>query len=282
METWESRHCFKEGDLALLIDRKDRRYLVTLEATKAFHSHTGLLPHTAIIGQEHGARLTTNQGQPLLAVAPTLADYVTHIPRASQVIYPKDLGAILVYADVFPGARVLEAGLGSGALTMALLRAVGPTGAVFSYEIREDIVKRAQRNIETVLPHPDNLTIHVADVYEAIREQELDRVILDLPEPWQVVSSAAEALVPGGILLAFLPTTLQVHQLGLALQDHSSFDLVETMEVIVRPWHVASRSVRPVHRMVAHTGFIVTGRRCAPKGVSSREAVEASNEADET
>ena len=201
----------------------------------------------------------------MLAVAPTLADYVTHLPRASQVIYPKDLGAILMAADVFPGSRVLEAGLGSGALTSVLLRAVGASGSVFSYEIRDSIIKRARRNIERVSPSLDTLTIHVADVYEQIIETELDRIILDLPEPWRVVSAAAEALVPGGILLGFLPTTLQVHQFSETLRRHPRFDLIETIEVIVRPWHVAPRSIRPVHRMVAHTGFIVTGRICGYK-----------------
>ncbi|MSQ40837.1 MAG: tRNA (adenine-N1)-methyltransferase [Dehalococcoidia bacterium] len=264
MEGQESRHHFKEGDLAFLIDRKDRRYMVTLDAAKAFHTHVGLLQHAAIIGQEHGARLTTTLGQTLLVLPPTLEDYITNIPRATQVIYPKDLGAILVYGDIFPGARVVEAGLGSGALTIALLRGVGPQGAVFSYEVREDVVERARRNIQAVIPDVHNLTIRIGDVYQEIQERDLDRVVLDLPEPWQAIPQAAEALAPGGILLAFLPTALQVYELGMALQQHPSFDLVESREVIVRPWHVAHRSVRPVHRMVAHTGFIVTARRCAP------------------
>ena len=261
MEPTKSRHRFQEGDLVLLIDRKDRRYLLTLEAAKTFHSHGGTLPHADIIGREHGARLSTSQGLTFLAVAPTLSDYVVHLPRASQVIYPKDLGAILLQGDIFPGARVLEAGLGSGALTITLLRAVGPQGAVFSYEVREEIIGQALLNIQTLIPQPDNLTIRTADVYEGIQEQDLDRVILDVPEPWQVVPAASQALVPGGILLGFLPTVLQVHQLALTLQEHPCFDLVESFEVLMRPWHMAPRSARPVHRMVAHTGFIVTARR---------------------
>jgi len=265
LEEQASRHRFKEGDLAFLIDRKDRRYLITLDAAKAFHTHGGLLRHDAIIGQDHGARLTTSLGQAMLVLAPTLEDYITNIPRATQVIYPKDMGPILVYGDIFPGARVLEAGLGSGALTIALLRGVGPQGAVFSYEVREDVVDRARRNIQAVVPDVHNLTIRIGDVYQEIQERDLDRVVLDLPEPWQAIPHAAQALVPGGILLAFLPTALQVYELGMALQQHPSFDLVESREVMVRPWHVAYRSVRPVHRMVAHTGFIVTARRCAPK-----------------
>jgi tRNA (adenine57-N1/adenine58-N1)-methyltransferase len=280
-----SRHRFKEGDLVLLIDRKDRRYLITLDSTGSFHSHTGLLPHTAIIGEEYGARLSTSQGQSLLALVPTLADYVTHLPRASQVIYPKDLGAILMAADIFPGARVLEAGLGSGALTTTLLRAVGVSGSVFSYEIRDSIVKRATRNIERVSPNLNNLTIHVADVYEQIIEKELDRVILDLPEPWRLVSAVAAAMVPGGILLGFLPTTLQVHQFSEALREHPRFDLIETMEVMIRPWHVAPWSVRPAHRMVAHTGFIVTARICGykePVSPRPKDPINGANEPEES
>ena len=276
MEPPEARYHFQEGDLVLLIDRKDRRYLITLDPAGAFHSHVGLLPHASVIGRPHGARVTTSLGQTFLALAPTLEEYVTNLPRATQVIYPKDLGAILMYADVFPGARVMEGGLGSGALTITLLRAVGPQGAVFSYEVREETVERALRNIHAILPNTPNLTIHLTDVYKTIHERDLDRIVLDLPEPWQAVPGAAEALAPGGILLAFLPTALQVYQVGMALQEHPAFDLVETREVIVRPWHVAPLSVRPVHRMVAHTGFIVTARRCAVKPQPLRSSDAAS------
>ena len=281
VEPPEARHRFQEGDLVLLIDRKDRRYLVTLHSTGAFHSHAGLLPHANVIGQPYGVRVTSSLGQTFLALPPTLEEYVTNLPRATQVIYPKDLGAILMYADVFPGARVMEGGLGSGALTITLLRAVGPQGAVFSYEVREETVERALRNIHAILPDTPNLTIHLTDVYETIHERDLDRIILDLPEPWQAVPGAAEALAPGGVLLAFLPTALQVYQVGIALQEHPAFDLVETREVIVRPWHVAPRSVRPVHRMVAHTGFIVTARRCALKPRPLRPSEAASPGAED-
>lgn len=256
---------FREGDLALLVDRKGRRYLVTLKGEGTFHSHLGALPHQAIIGQEEGGWFLTTQGQPLLAVKPTLGDFILEMPRVTQVVYPKDLGAILVFGDIFPGACVLEAGLGSGALTLALLRAVGETGRVISYEIREDLVERAMRNIRSLAPHIHNLTIKVGDVYEGIEERGVDRIVLDVPEPWRVVPWAAEALVPGGVFLSFLPTVLQVHQLVETLKADTRFQLIETVEVLLRPWYVTKRSVRPTHRMVAHTGFITTARRCAPE-----------------
>ena len=256
---------FQEGDLALLIDRKDRRYLLTLGKDDIFHTHVGTLPHKELIGQEQGGWFRTSHGQSLLAIKPTLGDYVLHMPRGPQVIYPKDLGNILVSADIFPGATVVEAGLGSGALTAALLRAVGETGRVITYEVREDVVARAMANIRALVPNPVNHTLNLGDVYLGIQERDVDRVVLDVPEPWHVVPWAAQALTMGGIILSFLPTVLQVHQLVQALSSDSRFQLFETVEVLLRPWSVTQRSMRPAHRMVAHTGFITTARRCAPR-----------------
>ena len=263
---------FQEGDLALLIDRKGRRYLLTLDKVGTFHTHVGTLPHKEIIGREQGGWFHTSHGQSLLAVKPTLGDYVLEMPRGTQVIYPKDLGNILILADIFPGATVVEAGLGSGALTVALLRAVGETGRVITYEVREDVVARAMRNIQTLVPNPSSHTLNQGDIYRGIREKDVDRIVLDVPEPWHVVPWAAQALTMGGILLSFLPTILQVHQLVQALSSDSRFQLIETVEVLLRPWSVTQRSVRPAHRMVAHTGFITTARRCAPKGGATVEA----------
>jgi tRNA (adenine57-N1/adenine58-N1)-methyltransferase len=259
------RHQFAEGDLALLIDRRGRRYLLSLSSEENFHTHMGVVSHSNIIGQDVGARVYTSTGHMLLAFPPTLGDYVEEMPHQTQVIYAKDLGAILVYGDIFPGATVLEAGLGSGALTMALLRAVGERGKVISFEIRPEFVEKARGNIAALNPDLTNLEIKLKDVYQDLDETDLDRIILDVPEPWQVVPAAAEALVPGGILLSYLPTILQVHQLNEALIESPHFELMETIEVLVRPWSVSHRSVRPVHRMVAHTGFITTTRKCAPK-----------------
>ena len=261
-----SQGAFQEGDLALLIDRRGRRYQVTLEHGRLFETHVGILPHSEIIGQPQGIWRRTSRGQVLLVVKPTFSDYILKMPRASQVIYPKDLGAILFHADIFPGAAVLEAGLGSGGLTAALLRAVGESGRVITYEIRDDMVSRGRRNIAALVGDSSNHTLKMGDIYEGIDETGMDRLVLDVPEPWQVVPLVAGALVPGGVFLSFLPTVLQVHQLVQALEEDGRFQLVETFEMLQRPWHIAERSARPAHRMVAHTGFITTARLCSPRG----------------
>jgi len=254
---------FRVGDFVLLLDRKYRRYLQKLEPKGAFHTHLGSVPHTQIIGQEVGSRIHVG-GHRFLALRPTLAEFIVESRRVTQIIYPKDVGAILVAADIFPGATVLESGLGSGAMTMALLRAVGPTGQVFSYEIHTDTIKKAIKNIHAAVPDTENLIVRTTNLYDGIDDKELDRVILDVPEPWEAVGHAAEALKPGGILLSYLPTVLQVHRLVEALNQEPQFDLVESFEVLHRPWHITRRSARPVHRMVAHTAFLTTGRKCAP------------------
>ena len=257
---------FQQGDLALLTDRKERRYLLTLDEKTTFHTHVGTLPHREIIGQEQGVWLRTSRGQSLLAVKPTLSDFVLEMPRGAQVIYPKDLGNILVLADIFPGATVVEGGLGSGALTVALLRAVGERGSVTTYEVRKDMANLGRKNVESMAPSVRRHVLKMRDIYEGIEERDVDRVVLDVPEPWHVVPWAAEALAMGGILLSFLPTILQVHQLVQALTLDGRYQMIETVEVLLRPWSVSQRSVRPAHRMVAHTGFITTARRCSPKG----------------
>ena len=246
--------------------------MVTLKADGVFHTHVGTLPHDQIIGRQQGDWFRTSMGQGLLALKPTLSDYVLEMPRGSQVIYPKDLGNILMLADVFPGAAVIEAGLGSGALTAALLRAVGARGRVTTYEVREDMVEKALRNVRALAPDFDRHELRIGDVYQGIHERGVDRVVLDVPEPWRVVSHAGDALSRGGILLSFLPTVLQVHRLVEALTADARFQLIETVEVLLRPWNVTSRSVRPVHRMVAHTGFITTARLCAPKAEAQAPA----------
>ena len=261
---------FLEGDMAMLIDRKGRRYLVRLSSTGALHTHVGVLPHQDIIGKDQGSWLRSTKGQTFLALKPTLGEYAQHMPRATQVIYPKDLGNILIMADIFPGCRVVEAGLGSGALTMALLQAAGPWGCVTSYEVRTEQVPRVLTNMEAYLGEIGNLQVQEGDIYQGIEEQDIDRVVLDVPEPWNVVAHAAEVLKPGGILLCFLPTVLQVHRLTGTLDDDGRFQLVETVETLLRPWHVTQQSMRPAHRMVAHSGFITTARRCDPRPTAAR------------
>ena len=260
------RSRFRAGEPALFLDRKGRSYQQTLTDGAEFHSHLGMLPHDAIIGQPVGGWYATNRGHVLLGIRPTLGDYVRLMPRGPQVIYAKDLGNIVSMADIFPGAAVVEAGFGSGALTAALLRAVGPAGRVHSYEINPDAVPKAMANVQSVIPDVSGLQVTVADIADGIGETAVDRVILDLPEPWRAVNAAADALLTGGILLSFLPTILQVQQLTLALQDDGRFARVETAETLLRNWNVTRRSVRPAHRMVAHSGFITTAVRCVPPG----------------
>ena len=213
-----------------------------------------------IIGQDEGVTVRTNRGAALLALRPTLSEFVLEMPRGAQVIYPKDLGPILMLADIFPGARMLESGVGSGAMTMTLLRAIGPTGHVTGYELREDFAERARQNIDAFLGAGLPLTIETRDVYEGIDVDDLDRVVLDLPEPWQVVNHAERALRPGGILLSYLPTILQVSTLRETLAA-STFGMADTIEVLHRGWNVDGQSVRPDHRMVAHTGFLTVARK---------------------
>ena len=270
-DTANGPRLFAEGDPALLVDRRGRRYLLSLSPDKSYHTHMGVIAHNDLIGRATGARLYTTTGHMLLAFSPTLGDYVQEMPHSTQVIYAKDLGAILVYGDIFPGATVLEAGLGSGALTMALLRAVGDSGRVISFEMRPELVEKARKNIETIVPDTANLEIQVRDVYQGLDQTVLDRIVLDIPEPWRVVPEAARALAPGGIFLSYLPTILQVHQLHEALADDPHFELMEAVELLARPWSVTHRSVRPEHRMIGHTGFITTARKCDPKQATPAE-----------
>ena len=260
---------FREGDLALLLDRKSRKYLVTLGGNQVFHSHLGRLSHDQVIDHSVGGWYRTDRGHTLLAVRPPLADYVLEMPRGPQIIYPKDLGLIVSLGDIFPGATVVEAGLGSGSLTAALLRAVGSTGQVISYEINEKVVPKAQRNIQQILQDTSNLSVKIGDIYLGMDERNVDRVVLDVPEPWQAVPGIGDALVMGGIMLSFLPTILQVHELVMALQEDTRFQRLDTTETLLRPWHVAERSVRPPHRMVAHSGFLTTAVRCQPRMIGT-------------
>jgi tRNA (adenine57-N1/adenine58-N1)-methyltransferase len=256
---------FEAGERVLLIDQRERTYLVTLEAGAIYHTHGGTLAHDDVIGSPEGTRVETARGMVLVAYRPRFADYVMKMPRGAQVVYPKDLGPIVLDADVFPGARVLEAGTGSGALTIALVRAVGDEGRVVSYELRPEHHERARANIEGFFGKvPDRLDLRVGDVAEAgSGEDRFDRLILDVPEPWAPLTAVRPALVPGAVLCAYLPTTVQVQQLVLALPE-AGFHHLETFEVMKRSWHVTGRSVRPDHRMVGHTGFLTLARVGAP------------------
>jgi tRNA (adenine57-N1/adenine58-N1)-methyltransferase len=249
------------GERVLLLDQKGRRYLITLSEGGEFHSHSGFVPHEQMIGGPEGVQVRTTSGAGYRVLRPTLSDFILKMPRGAQVIYPKDLGPILMLADLFPGARVLESGLGSGALSMTMLRA----GAeIFGYELREDFCNRAVANVRSFLGDEVMGRYHaeVRDSYEGIEQTDLDRVVLDLPEPWQVVKHAERALRPGGIFLAYTPSIMQASQLRETLQA-SSFAMAETLEVLNRTWHIEGQSVRPDHRMVAHTAFLTHARLLA-------------------
>ncbi|MCH7483184.1 MAG: tRNA (adenine-N1)-methyltransferase, partial [Chloroflexi bacterium] len=197
-----------DGDVIILYDRRRRRYRVTLAPGALFETHLGYVPHDELIGRTEGFTVLTNKRHRMLVLRPTFAEGVLDLPRQSQVIYPKDLGAILMHADLYPGAHVVEVGLGSGAAAAAVLRAIGPAGALTSYEVREEIVAPARRNVAELAPGAENHTIVVADAYDGIAERGIDRVLVDIPEPWRLLDGLAETLRMGGIVLSYLPTVL--------------------------------------------------------------------------
>ncbi len=247
----------------LFVDNKRRRYLVRLAAGRLFETHAGIIPHDTVIGADEGRELRTSSGARYLAFRPTLTDVILKMPRGAQVIYPKDLGPILLLADIRPGVRVLESGLGSGALSSALLR-VG--AEIHGYEVRDEFAQRARENVALAAGEEalDRYHVEVRDVYEGIDQVGLDRALLDLPEPWRVIPHlVAGALRPGGIVLAYTPSITQAAELRRAMVDHH-VELAETVEVLNRTWHLEGPSVRPDHRMVAHTGFLTHGRVTVP------------------
>jgi tRNA (adenine57-N1/adenine58-N1)-methyltransferase len=253
---------FVVGEQVIVVDSKGRQYLVVLAEDGEFHTHTGVVPHALLLGQDEGITVRSTTNARYTAMRPTLSNFILRMPRGAQVIYPKDLGPLLLIADIYPGVRVLEAGVGSGALSMTMVRA----GAdVIGYEVREDFAERARENVRTFLGDEAlaRYRVEVRDVYEGIDERGLDRVVLDLPEPWQVVKHAQLALRPGGILVAYTPSIMQAAHLRETLEE-SDFELPETVEILLRTWHVEGQAVRPDHRMVAHTGFLTSARLLGP------------------
>lgn len=252
---------FAYGEKALLIDNKQRRYLVSLTEGGEFHSHAGFVPHADIVGRAEGLRLTSTKGARYVVLRPTLEDFVIEMPRGAQVIYPKDLAPICVLADIGPGQRVFESGVGSGALSMTMLR----WGAeVIGYEIRDDFARRARENVRSFLGADalERYHVEIRDAYEGIDENlrgTIDRVVLDLPEPWQVVPHAERALRPGGILVAYTPSITQAAETRRAMAS-PRWTATRTIEVLHRGWYIEGNAVRPDHRMVAHTGFLTAGR----------------------
>jgi tRNA (adenine57-N1/adenine58-N1)-methyltransferase catalytic subunit len=250
------------GELVVLTDRKGRRYLVTLAPGEQWHSHAGMVDHDALIGVVEGTAVRTNRNMEVTVLRPTREDFVLKMKRGAQVIYPKDQAMIVAGADVRPGCTVVEAGAGSGALTMALLAAVGPEGRVISFEHRDDHAAVARRNVERFLGGtPENWELRIDDVASGLAGVRAHRVVLDLLEPWAVVQAAGDALAPGGVLLTYTPTVPQVMRTTERLWDDGRFTQVRTSETLVRGWDVDGLAVRPAHRMVAHTAFLTTARR---------------------
>lgn len=255
---------FRPGDRVQLTDPKGRMHTIVLQPGKSFHTHRGVLEHDALIGLADGSVVTSSGGTAYLALRPLLADYVLSMPRGAQVIYPKDAAQIVAMGDIFPGAKVLEAGAGSGALTCSLLRAVGGSGEVHSYELREDFAAIARKNVESFFggPHPA-WRLHVGDVAQC-QETGFDRIILDMLTPWEMLDVVERALVPGGVFIGYVATTPQLSELVEALRERGGFTEPRAWESLVRDWHADGLAVRPDHRMVAHTAFLVSSRRLAP------------------
>ncbi len=255
---------FEPGDRVQLTDPKGRVHTIVLVPGREFHTHRGALAHDALIGRPEGSVVSSSGGTAYLALRPLLADYVLGMPRGAQVVYPKDAAQIIALGDVFPGARVLEAGAGSGALSCWLLRAVGVAGTVTSYELRPDFADIARRNVEAFFGGPQPAwTLRVGDVAECA-EEGFDRIILDLLAPWDVLGLVARALVPGGVLVGYVTTTPQLSELVEGLRAHGGFTEPRAWETLVRDWHADGLAVRPDHRMIAHTAFLITARRLAP------------------
>lgn len=253
---------FTVGDKVLLLDRKGRRYLLTLSEGGEFHYHAGVVAHADLVGLPEGSRVRSSKGSTLRALRPTAADWTVKAPRGAQVIYPKDQAMIVALADIGPGSVVVEAGAGSGALTSALLRAVGPTGRVISFEVRDEHADVAERNVaERFGGLPPTWELRRGDVTAGLADTPCERLVLDLLDPADVLKAGASALLPGGILCAYTPTVPQVMRLHDALTLDERWGLAETVETLVRGWHVDGLAVRPNHRMVAHTAFLTTARR---------------------
>jgi tRNA (adenine57-N1/adenine58-N1)-methyltransferase len=253
------------GDLVQLTDPKGRMHTIELVPGKEFHTHRGLIQHDDLIGEPEGIVVTTVGGTTYLALRPLLADYVLSMPRGATVVYPKDAGQIVAMADIFPGAHVIEAGAGSGALTCSLLRAVGEHGVVSSYERRADFAEVARSNVERFFGQaPATWRLTVGDLVESCTDTAADRVVLDMLAPWEVLDVIGAAMTPGGVLCAYVATTTQLSRVVEALRDHGGFAEPQPWESLVRGWHVDGLAVRPEHRMIGHTGFLVTARRLAP------------------
>ena len=256
---------FKYGDRVQLTDSKGKLYSITLSAESEWHTHKGVLKHETLIGLPEGSIVATSGELKFQAFRPLLADYVLSMPRGATIVYPKDAAMIIGMADIKPGIKVLEAGVGSGALSISILRAVGESGHLHSVEIRDDFAKISQENVKNYFADaPKNWKLTVGALQEQKLESDYDRVILDMLSPWECVETAAHALVPGGVFISYVATTTQLSKIAEAIKDNGNFTEPESSETIVRGWHHEGLAVRPQHRIIGHTGFLIFSRRMAP------------------
>lgn len=256
---------FKYGDRVQLTDAKGKLYSITLAQGSEWHTHKGMLKHDEIVGLPEGSIVATNQDLKFQAFRPLLADYVLSMPRGATIVYPKDAAMILGVADIKPGIRVLEAGVGSGALSISLLRAIGDEGVLHSVEIREDFAEISEKNVSSYFGgKPTNWKLTIGALQDQTFEADFDRVVLDMLSPWECLEVASKALVPGGVFMAYVATTTQLSKIAEAIKDSGNFTEPESSETIVRGWHHEGLAVRPQHRMIGHTGFLIFARRMAP------------------
>ncbi len=255
---------FKNGDRVQLTDSKGKLYSITLNPGSEWHTHKGVLKHDDLIGLPEGSIVATSGELKFQAFRPLLADYVLSMPRGATIVYPKDAAMIIGIADIKPGIRVLEAGVGSGALSISILRAVGESGHLHSVEIREDFAKISQENVQNYFGNlPKNWVLTVGALQEQKLDNDYDRVVLDMLSPWECVETAAQALVPGGVLISYVATTTQLSKIAEAIKENGNFTEPESSETIVRGWHHEGLAVRPQHRIIGHTGFLIFTRRVA-------------------
>lgn len=272
MTTPHFRGPFVLGDRVQLTDAKGRKVTMTLTEDGGFHSHRGVLLHSDIVGLPEGSVISNSFGIEYLALRPLLADFAMSMPRGAAIVYPKDAGQIVAFADIYPGARVVEAGVGSGALSMSLLRAVGSDGELISFERREEFAEIAAGNIAAQFGGaPENHRIVLGDLAEelprVVEPGSIDRVVLDMLAPWECLDAVTDALAPGGVLVCYIATVTQMSRVVEALRARGDYADAQCSETLVRTWHVEGLAVRPDHRMIAHTGFLTISRRLAPGAV---------------
>ena len=263
----ENQAIFKVGDRVQLTDQKGRKHTVVLEIDKEFHTNKGAIAHNDLIGVSEGSIVTSTGNYVYLALRPLLTDFVLSMPRGAAVIYPKDAAAIVGFADIYPGSVVVEAGVGSGALSCSLLRAIGDHGHLYSYERREDFAEIAQKNVANFFgSRPKNWTVTLGSVQEEVANLAagtVDRVILDMLAPWECVDAVTRVIRPGGVFMIYVATTTQMAKVIEAIRETKNWTDPVGQELIQRTWHVEGLAVRPSHKMQGHTGFLVQARRLA-------------------